>query len=68
MRCDDCMDSLGDYCRVFVVLKKTRDLPPDVDPTEARQLEGLCYDQVFICADCAGWYRDAIEVTGDVHV
>lgn len=39
---------------------------PDVDPEEARILNGLLFDPVFVCNACAGWYgADAIQVTAD---
>jgi len=66
-RCFDCLEELQRGDRVFVVLKRMRDMPPDAAPHEAKLLESLCFDQVFVCEDCAGWYRDHhIEVTDEV--
>jgi hypothetical protein len=66
-RCEDCLDEFQPGGRIFVVLKRMRDLPPDTDPREVRILDNLCFDQVFICEDCAGWYGDhSIDVTDEV--
>lgn len=63
-RCEDCLSEFTADSQRFVVLKQMRELPPDTDPAEARVLQGMCYDQVEVCADCAGWYHDdAIEVS-----
>lgn len=59
-RCFDCFhDFTPDEYR-FAVLKKMRDIPADWNGEDmARSMaESLCFDQVFVCADCAGWYGD----------
>lgn len=56
--CFDCFAPIAEDEAQFAVLKKARDLPGDVDPTEARLLESLTYDQKTVCGDCAGWYSD----------
>lgn len=67
-RCDDCLDELGNGRR-FAVLKQTREWPPDIDPAEAKLLNGMLYDLVMVCDDCAGWYGDdAVELTGEVFL
>lgn len=42
------------------MLKKLRDIPDYCkgDDIARSQLESLCFDQVFVCADCASWYGD----------
>lgn len=57
-RCFDCFTEFAASQERFAVLKKMRDMPAGTDPVEARQLDGLLYDQVFVCGDCAGWYGD----------
>lgn len=48
------------------MLKKMRDMTPGTDPVEARLLDSLTYDQVFVCEGCAGWYGDhPIRVPAD---
>ncbi len=58
VRCFDCLTDFSPTEPRFAVLKKMRDFGPDVDPIEARQLNSLLFDQVFVCAGCAGWYGD----------
>ena len=48
MRCEDCLDDLPSSH--FVVLDDKDDDPDDID--EKR-----------VCADCAGWYENSMEVT-----
>lgn len=59
-RCCDCFHEFAADEDRFAVLKKLRDMPPGIQGEERalRELESLTYDQVFICADCAGWYGD----------
>ena len=43
-------------------LKKTRDIEElalvnaALASGERDVIEAMCYDQLFVCADCAGWY------------
>ena len=64
-RCFDCLAEFNDEPR-FVVLKKMRDVSPEADPTDRWAfLESLCYDEVFVCGDCAGWYGDDVFAVDD---
>ena len=66
-RCFDCSDDLG--ARRFAVLKQMREFPTDdtLEPWEVGMVRSMCFDPVFVCADCAGWYGDeAIDVSEDV--
>ena len=51
MRCDDCLDDLPS--RHFVV----------VDPDDVADAGAVEWDEKRLCADCAGWYSNAMEVT-----
>lgn len=63
-RCFDCLTDFTDDAPRYAVLKQMRDFGPDVDPSEARALNSLLFDPVFVCGDCAGWYGDdAIPLT-----
>lgn len=66
MRCFDCLSDLGNADR-FAVLKE-RTLEPDEalssDPFAAALAK---WHQEIVCADCAGWYRDAIEVPAELY-
>ena len=68
-RCFDCFDEFIDGER-WAVLKKMRDIVmPDNAPEPKSFFESACYDPVFVCADCAGWYRDhalLIQESSDV--
>lgn len=57
-RCFDCFSEFAPDAMRFAVLKKMRDAPLCDDPTEARLLESMQFDQVFVCVYCAGWYGD----------
>lgn len=60
-RCHDCF---GETTEWFVTFKRMRDIPADTDPAEACFLDGMCFDEVLICSDCAGWYgEDAMPLT-----
>lgn len=61
-RCFDCLNEFTADAPRFATFKKMRDMPPDVDPVEARNLEGMLYDDVIVCEGCAGWYRDAVPL------
>ena len=64
-RCFDCFAEFGPNQERFAVLKQMRDLP-SVSPADARTYEGLLYDTVYVCGDCAGWYGDdAMTVTAE---
>ena len=55
MRCDDCLDDLPSVH--FLVLE-----PELIDYDEdGKPMYEL--DERRLCHDCAGWYRDAVEVT-----
>ena len=60
-RCADCFDDLGRKPRYAVV--KTYSLTPEEQATyDASWPDVLALataKQVFVCADCAGWYGDA---------
>lgn len=63
-RCFDCFAELGDSER-FAVLKE-RALTPEEAATDDPLVLGLLkWSQEFVCPACAGWYRDAIELTAD---
>lgn len=59
MRCFDCFSEWVDGQERFAVLNQMRDI---VIPTDAQEpasfFQCAAYDPVFVCADCAGWYRD----------
>ena len=63
-RCFDCFAEFAPNQERFAVLKQMREWPPCIDKAEARALNSLLYDAVYVCGDCAGWYGDdATEVT-----
>jgi hypothetical protein len=64
-RCFDCFHEFGPDEDRFAVLKQAREVPVNIpDNAEGRMIYSLSFDQVFICADCAGWYGDhPIQVT-----
>lgn len=67
-RCSDCFHEFRRDEDRFVILAKRRDVPADWNGScEALSFaQTACFDQVFICADCAGWYGDhPIPVTAD---
>jgi hypothetical protein len=59
-RCFECLDEFHNGDQRYAVLKQMRELPPDwIGTARARaEYEALCYDQVYICQDCAGWHGD----------
>lgn len=64
-RCFDCFHDFGRHEDRFAVLKKLRDVEDfsiasgiQIEPADRRFLESMAWDQVFVCADCAGWYGD----------
>lgn len=59
-RCFDCFHEFAADEDRFAVLKKLRELPADfqLDAAEARLIDSLAFDQVFVCGACAGWYGD----------
>lgn len=66
MRCDDCLDDLGDGPR-FAVIKRNVLTPEEqqavdfsADPFATALMS---YRQTFICEACAGWYDDALELS-----
>lgn len=65
-RCFECLDEFHNGVQRYAVLKKVRDMPPECDPVESRQLESLLYDQVYVCEDCAGWHGDE-ALKADIH-
>lgn len=60
-RCFDCLEDIPVTARRFVVRKS---LHPD-DPIPKR-LASYNQSEECVCADCARWYRDAVEITEDV--
>jgi hypothetical protein len=66
MRCDDCLDEIGDGLR-FAVIKRNVLTPEEQEAADfstdpfAKAL--LMYREVFVCWSCEGWYDDAIEVS-----
>lgn len=59
-RCFDCFHEFTPDEDRFAVLKKMREMPPELqgEATEMHRLDSLTYDQVFVCGDCQGWYGD----------
>jgi hypothetical protein len=67
-RCDDCLDDFGNSAR-FAVIKRnvlTADEQEAVDfSTDPFAAALMKYRQTFVCASCAGWYEDALELTAE---
>lgn len=74
-RCFDCFHDFAPDEDRFAVLKKLRDIPEDWNGSEEARIFAwtACFDQVFVCADCAAWYGDhpllasPLSVFGDVR-
>lgn len=67
-RCFDCFHLFKADEDRFAVLKKMRDMPEGWHGTDQalNLLEGLMFDQVFVCGECAGWYGDdAIQLSAE---
>jgi hypothetical protein len=60
VRCSDCLAEFQGGPR-FAVVKEDKSQSYSA---EERQLGGHLY-QVLVCADCAGWYDDAVNVSAD---
>lgn len=66
-RCDDCLDGLGNVR--FVVIKRNVLTPEEQEVADfsadpfAKAL--MLYRQAFVCEACAGWHRDALELTAE---
>lgn len=58
MRCSDCLAEFNAGPR-FAVIKEDKSQSYS---DEERQLGGHLY-QVLVCADCSGWYDDAVDVS-----
>lgn len=57
VRCSDCLDEFGEGDRYAVIKRHDGDAYSD----EELALGANLY-HVLVCANCAGWYRDAVEV------
>lgn len=57
VRCSDCLTEFH-YGPRFAVIKEDKSQSYS---DEERELGGHLY-QVLVCADCAGWYADAVQI------
>lgn len=55
MRCEDCLDDLASSH--FLVLE------PEIVGDDPDDPSSVIYDEKRLCHDCAGWYREVMEVT-----
>jgi hypothetical protein len=65
VRCAECLDEIPLDAERFAVLKErtlTADEVLSDDPFVAALAK---WQQVFVCRDCSGWHRDAIELTAE---
>jgi hypothetical protein len=62
VRCSDCFELFHKNKR-FAVIKEDKSQKYNY---EERSL-GAHLFQVLVCADCSGWYKDALEVPEDAH-
>lgn len=57
VRCSDCLNEFNGGPR-FAVIKEDK----SQSYNEEERLLGAHLYEVFVCADCSGWYPDAAEV------
>ena len=61
-RCFDCLTAIKPTDRHFAVLKPLPGSSEDDDEALRRREHFGGMSQECVCADCAGWYSDAIEL------